>query len=316
MKVAGLFAGVGGIELGFQQAGFELSWSNEFDKHAATTFRANFDHLLIEGDVAEVRGADVPDIDVLVGGFPCQAFSVAGYRRGFEDERGNTFFQMARLIEEKQPRVVFIENVKNLFTHDKGNTFKVIGNTLSELGYRTSTSILNGSEHGNVPQNRERVYIVGFRDVEDFNRFEMPSSVPLTKTLSDFIDFDTRVEDKYYYTPEKNSFYDKLAESVVSSDTVYQWRRVYVRENKSGVCPTLTANMGTGGHNVPIVLASHGIRKLTPEECFRLQGFPEGFVLPDLAQSHLYKQAGNSVVVPVVRRIAESIKKAMNYDNV
>lgn len=311
MKVAGLFSGVGGIELGFEQAGFEPVWSNEIDRHAAITFRENFSHQLFEGDIHRVEGDEVPEIDVLVGGFPCQAFSVAGYRKGFEDERGEIFFQMARIIREKRPRVIFIENVKNLVSHDGGNTFKVIQETVASFGYQIHTAVLNGVDYGNIPQNRERIYIIGFRDSKDFDNFRGVEPIPLTTTIADIVDFDEKVADKFYYTPEKTTFYDELAATVKRPDTLYQWRRVYVRENKSNVCPTLTANMGTGGHNVPIALTKHGIRKLTPKECFRFQGFPESFTLPAIAQSHLYKQAGNSVVVPVIDRLAQEIRRAV-----
>jgi DNA (cytosine-5)-methyltransferase 1 len=171
---------------------------------------------------------------------------------------------------------------------------------------------LNAMEYGNIPQNRERIYIVAFRESQDFKNFEFPEPVPLTTRLTDCIDFENKVEEKYYYTKENCSFYDKLSEGIKRQDTVYQWRRVYVRENKSNVCPTLTANMGEGGHNVPLVLTKHGIRKLTPHECFNIQGFPKDFKLPEgMAQTHLYKQAGNSVVVPVIRRIAGQIKIAV-----
>lgn len=147
---------------------------------------------------------------------------------------------------------------------------------------------------------------------EDYEKFSFPKPIKLTTQLSDVIKFDLKVDEKYFYTKDKNKFYDQLEESITSQKTVYQWRRKYVRENKSGLCPTLTANMGTGGHNVPLIKSDYGIRKLTPRECFNLQGYPEDFILPDLADSHLYKQAGNSVVVPVIEAIAKEILKALN----
>ena len=306
--LAGLFGGVGGIELGFEMAGFKVVWANEFDKNASITYQLNHQHELQVDDIHNVEPSDFPDIDVLTGGFPCQAFSVAGYRKGFEDDRGNLFFEVLRLIEVKKPRVVFLENVKNLVGHDNGNTYRVIKEALEANGYRIKDKILNGCEYGNVPQNRERIYIVAFLDEKDYKNFEFPSSIPLDKKLNDVIDFDSKVDEKFYYTREKYKFYDELEKNVLSKETIYQWRRQYVRENKSGVCPTLTANMGTGGHNVPLIYTDHGIRKLTPKECFNVQGFPSEFKLPEgLAISHLYKQAGNSVVVPVVQRIAKNI---------
>ncbi|RIY32701.1 DNA cytosine methyltransferase [Psittacicella hinzii] len=311
MKLVGFFAGVGGIELGFEQAGFDVIWSNEIDQNAAKTFTFNHQHQLVVDDINNIKSEDVPDCDVIVGGFPCQAFSVAGYRKGFEDERGEVFFQLARIIKDKQPRVIFIENVKNLLSHDKGNTFKVIRETLESYGYQIIPLLLNALQYGNVPQNRERIYIIGFKNQEDFYNFTPPQAIPLERSIADIVDYNQKVDDRYYYTPEKTKFYPQLKEAIVNRDTVYQWRRVYVRENKSNSCPTLTANMGTGGHNVPLVLTKHGIRKLTPEECFKFQGYPDNFKLPNIATSHLYKQAGNSVVVPVIYRLAQAIKQAL-----
>ena len=312
MTVSGFFAGVGGIEIGFKQAGFDIVWSNEIDEKASKTFRKNHSNLLVTDDIHNISSDSVPDTDIIVGGFPCQAFSVAGYRKGFEDERGEVFFQLARIISQKLPRVIFIENVKNLVGHDNGNTYKVIRETLESYGYHLKTMVLNACEYGNIPQNRERIYIIGFLNEEDFDNFKQISPINLTVKISDIVDYNAKVDDKFYYTEQNCSFYNLLKEGVTNKDTVYQWRRKYIRENKSNLCPTLTANMGTGGHNVPIVLTKYGIRKLTPKECFMFQGYPENFVLPDdVAQSHLYKQAGNSVVIPVIYRLASEIRKAL-----
>lgn len=313
MRVAGFFTGVGGIELGFEQAGFEVIWSNEIDEKAGITFKANNNTHIVIDDICNINSKSVPDVDVIVGGFPCQAFSIAGYQKGFEDERGEIFFQLARIIKDKMPRIIFIENVKNLLGHDKGNTFKVIRETFESYGYNLKTMILNASEYGNIPQNRERIYIIGFRNEEDFNNFRSIEPIILETKVTDIVDYNEKVEDKYYYTKDNCSFYDTLENEITRIDTLYQWRRIYVRENKSNLCPTLTANMGTGGHNVPLVLTKYGIRKLTPKECFLFQGYPKKFVLPkNIAQSHLYKQAGNSVVVPVINRLANEIMNAIN----
>lgn len=309
VKVAGFFAGIGGIELGFQNAGFDVVWSNEIDMKAAETFKLNHKHQIVIEDINKIKSCDVPNVDIIVGGFPCQAFSVAGYRKGFEDERGEIFFQLARIISDKLPRVIFIENVKNLLGHDKGNTYKVIKETLESYGYHLKTMLLNACEYANIPQNRERIFIIGFLNQQDFKHFREIKPVSLTTKIEDIVDFDKKVEDKYYYTDKSCRFYDELKKTIINRNTIYQWRRKYVRENKSGVCPTLTANMGTGGHNVPLILSKHGIRKLTPKECFLFQGFPNDFRLPNnMAQCHLYKQAGNSVVVPVITRLAKEIK--------
>jgi len=314
--VAGLFSGVGGIELGFQQAGFDVALANEIDPYAATTYRKNHHHELVEGDIATLESGKLPkDLGILTGGFPCQPFSVAGYRKGFDDERGNVFWDIERLFVENAPEVVFLENVKNLKGHDSGNTFRTIEASLRKAGYFVDSAVLNSTTHGNIPQNRERIYIVAFKSHESFSKFEWPESIPLTTKLSDLIDFQNKMDDRYYYTAER-PFYDKLVEDVTEESTIYQWRRQYVRSNKSGVCPTLTANMGTGGHNVPLIKTKWGVRKLTPRECFNLMGFPSDFVLPsELAQSRLYKQAGNAVVVPVIRRIAERISMSLGVSN-
>lgn len=311
-KVASLFAGIGGICYGFKQAGAQIVWANEIDKDACKTYRHNFGgDYLVEGDIKEVDPNNIPDIDILNGGFPCQAFSVAGYRKGFDDERGNLFFEIVRILEAKKPKAILLENVKNLEGHDKGNTFKVIKSELERIGYHVHKAVLNTMEYGNVPQNRERIYIVGFLSKDAYDKFEYPKSIPLTKNIHDVIDITERKPLGLYY--ENSKYYPELIKTMTRKDTVYQWRRVYCRENKSNVCPTLTANMGTGGHNVPLILDDFGIRKLTPEECVGFQGFPNEFSFPaDISNASKYKQAGNSVSVPVIKRIAENMIKAMS----
>ncbi|MEB7825605.1 DNA cytosine methyltransferase [Staphylococcus chromogenes] len=316
LKVCSLFAGVGGIDLAFEQTGnFETIIANEIDAKASETYRLNFNSELIQKDIRDIEPENLPDFDVLLSGFPCTSFSIAGYRKGFEDETsGDLFFETLKVIVEKQPQIVFLENVKNLVGHDNGNTFKVIREALETNGYHIKYQVLNAKDYGNIPQNRERIYIVGFKDIEQYKNFDFPKPINLNQGITDVVDFSKKVDDSFYYTEDKYKFYHLLKESIVKSDTIYQWRRKYVRENKSNVSPTLTANMGTGGHNVPLILSKHGIRKFTPRECFSLQGFPESFKLPDLANSHLYKQAGNSVVVPVVNRIAQNIYRAVNKE--
>ncbi len=312
LKVASLFAGIGGICYGFKQAGAEIVWANEIDKDACKTYRHNFGgKYLAEGDIKEVNPEDIPDIDILNGGFPCQAFSVAGYRKGFDDERGNLFFEITRILEVKRPRAILLENVKNLEGHDHGNTFKVIKEQLELLGYHVHHKVLNTMEYGNVPQHRERIYIVGFLSKEAYDKFRFPDKIPLTKTIHNIIDVSDKKPLGLYYTNSK--YYPELKQTMTNKNTVYQWRRVYCRENKSNVCPTLTANMGTGGHNVPLIIDDYDIRKLTPEECVGFQGFPSEFSFPDdISNASKYKQAGNSVSVPVIRRIAENMVKALS----
>ncbi len=313
IKMVSLFSGVGGIDLGFEQTGkFETILANEIDDKASLTYQSNFNNKLIVEDIRNLKKKDFPKYDVLLSGFPCTSFSIAGYRKGFEDENtGDLFFETLRIIVATKPTVVFLENVKNLVGHDNGKTFRIIYEALKSNGYNIKYQVLNAKEYGNVPQNRERIYIVGFRNKKDYRKFEFPKPIELTKKIRNFISFNKKVDKKYYYTEEKYNFYNILEENMNSMDTIYQWRRKYVRENKSNVSPTLTANMGTGGHNVPLIKTKHGIRKLTPRECFNLQGYPDNFKFPNIADSHLYKQAGNSVVVPVIQRIADKIYEAI-----
>jgi len=318
LKCASFFAGVGGIDLGFENTGrFKTVYANEFDPYPAKTMEENFKIKVDVKDIHDVDPDDFSDVDVIMGGFPCQAFSVAGYRHGFEDEkgRGTLFFEMLRLIKAKKPRIVFAENVKNLVGHDNGNTFRVITESLEDAGYHVKSKVLNAMEYGNIPQNRERIYIVGFKNEEDYKNFEFPEPVKRTKKLEDVIDFENETDERYYYSEGKykNNLYEKLKEAMDDEHAIYQWRRKYVRKNQSGVVPTLTANMGEGGHNVPLVKTKTGIRKLTPSECFSVQGFPKYFKLPeDVSDAKLYKQAGNSVCVTVIERIAENIATAMD----
>ncbi len=316
LKCASFFAGVGGIDKGFEKTGFfDVIYANEFDKYPADTYELNSIIKVDRRDINDIKANEIPDFDVMLAGFPCQAFSIAGYRKGFEDPkgRGNLFFELLRIIKVKKPSIIFLENVKNLVGHDKGNTFKVIVDSLKEQGYRIKYSVLNAMEYGNIPQNRERIYIIGFKDVEVYKNFSFPMPIPLSKKVSDIIDFESQLDSQYYYTKNKykGKIYEKLVEAMDDDKAIYQWRRTYVRKNKSNVVPTLTANQGEGGHNVCIIKSKHGIRKMTPHECFNAQGFDDSFKLPiEMSNSRLYKQAGNSVCVTVIERIAEEIANA------
>ena len=318
LKLGSLFAGIGGIDLGFAQSGVSCVWANEINVFSAQTYKNNFTNAQLNiDDIKKIKSKDIPDINILAGGFPCQPFSIAGYRKGFDDDRGALFYQIIRLLNEfkdenRLPEVVFLENVKNLFTHNKGATYQKMKNELSEVGYHVVERVLNTYQYGNLPQNRERLYIICFLDKKHRNSFFWPSEIKLTNTLDKLISWDTEVAQKYYYT-ENSKCYPILKEQIKNTNSIYQYRRIYVRENKSGVSPTLTANMGMGGHNVPIIKDTKGnIRKLTPKECLMLQGFPDNFIIPNnLVDSKIYQQAGNSVSIPVIKRIAESIVKAI-----
>ncbi|MFP3153512.1 DNA cytosine methyltransferase [Lachnospiraceae bacterium ZAX-1] len=316
LKCASFFAGVGGIDKGFESTDyFKVIYANEFDEYPVKTYEANSDLKVDCRDVHDVKVDEIPDFDVMLAGFPCQAFSVAGYRKGFADEkgRGALFFELVRIIKAKKPEIIFLENVKNLVGHDNGNTFAVIINELKKEKYHLKYAVLNAMEYGNIPQNRERIYIVAFKNKEVYKNFEFPMPIPLTKKLSDVIDFKKQKDEKYYYRQGKYKgyLYEKLVEAMDDENAIYQWRRKYVRKNKSGVVPTLTANQGEGGHNVCLIKTKVGIRKMTPHECFNTQGFTKKFKLPkNMSDARLYKQAGNSVCVAVIERIAKCIVDA------
>lgn len=304
-----LFAGIGGFRVAMQNLGGKCIFSSEWDSAAQRTYFANYGDMPFGDITSEETKSYIPDnFDVLCAGFPCQAFSIAGYRKGFDDTRGTLFFDVAEIIRRKHPKAVFLENVKNLYTHDNGKTFQIIKNTLEELGYVVFFKVMNAMEYANIPQNRERIFIICFdpKQVPNYNEFSFPEKEILTKTIHDCIDYNVSATE-YFYT-NKMKHFDELVESITSKDTIYQWRRQYVRENKSNVCPTLTANMGTGGHNVPLILTDKGIRKLTPKECLNFQGFPEDYYFPSvIAKSSMYKQAGNSVVVPLIQRVCKQV---------
>jgi DNA (cytosine-5)-methyltransferase 1 len=308
-----LFAGIGGFRLALQNLGGKCVFTSEWDKSAKQTYQTNFGEMPF-GDItlAETKQFIPETFDVLCAGFPCQAFSIAGNRKGFSETRGTLFFDIEQIIEKHRPKVVFLENVKNLVSHDKGKTFQVILEILEDkLGYKVHHSILNSMTHANIPQNRERIFIVAFNpeSVPNHADFSFPKEIPLTQTIHDLLN-PTEQESIFYY-PETHKYYPKLVEAMQSRETVYQWRRVYVRENKSNVCPTLTANMGTGGHNVPLIKDEFGFRKLTPTECFAFQGYPANYKLPNLAKGRLYTQAGNSVTMPLIERIGGEISKIL-----
>lgn len=311
-KTIDLYAGIGGLRIGFEKAGFETVFANDIEKKCKITYDLNFKNAkLTNADIGEIDPKTLPNFDFLLAGFPCQPFSIAGYRKGFEDkDRGNQFFNILKILKEKKPMGFLLENVKNLKGHDKGKTFKIIEESLESIGYNIKYKVLNTMNYGNVPQNRERIYIVGFKNKKYIDKFEFPNPVKLTKKIDSLLEDVNNIDEKYYYN--NKPLFSKLKNHEFKKGIVYQWRRQYVRENKSGVCPTLTANMGTGGHNVPLVVDYRGIRKLTPRECARLQGFPDSYKLPlDVTDSHLYKQFGNSVSVPVVEAVAKEIYKSI-----
>ena len=309
-KFIDLFAGIGGFRIAMQNVGGKCIYTSEWNTDAQKTYRTNFGEVPF-GDITkeEIKNYIPHNFDILCAGFPCQAFSIAGYQKGFHDTRGTLFFDLEKIIETKRPKVVFLENVKNLVSHDNGNTFKIILEILeNKLGYKAYTKVLNSATHANIPQNRERIFIVAFdeKQVQNHHLFRFPEPIKLTKKIHDILDTGKQ-EDNFYYKSD-HPYYPELAKTMQVKDTIYQWRRVYVRENKNKLCPTLTANMGSGGHNVPLIIDDFGIRKLTPKECFAFQGYPmDKYKLPKIANSKLYMQAGNSVTTTLIERIAKQI---------
>ena len=321
VTVGCLFAAIGGFCRAFQQVGAEVLWANEKDRFATQTFLANFEnvpHLHKPVEELSVKGDQLRPVDILTAGFPCQPFSLAGEKKGFQDERGLLFMHIIRIIREfgpqKKPKILLLENVMNFRSHDDGRTFKRVQSEIQRAGYWFSdkdAQVLNTATHTDIPQNRDRIFMVAF-SVDHFpcNTFEFPPALAEGKLrkVRDFLDLGTKAPDSYYFKPG-STYHPHFVEAMAagSKDSVYQLRRSYVRENKSGMCFTLMANMGEGGHNHPVIKDRWGIRKLTPRECARLQGYEDSwFVIPkDLSRSQISKQIGNSVTIPLVTRLAE-----------
>ena len=305
LKMIDLFAGTGAFTYAFEKSNnVECVFSNDMVEHSKKIYDMNFNHKLTLGNLNDIKVEDIPLHDILTGGFPCQPFSIAGLQEGFKDERSNVFWKILSIIDYHQPKCVILENVKNLVSHDEHKTFNTIKSNLEKRGYNICYKILNTADITGIPQHRERIYIVCIKSKNVFDKFTLDFPKIEKRKISEF--FENDIPEKYYYT-DKSTTWDLVKNNVVKKDTVYQYRRVYVRENKSSECPTLTANMGSGGHNVPLILDDKGVRKFTPRECFNLQGFPLSYNLPKLADCNLYKLAGNAVSVPVVEIIANRL---------
>jgi DNA (cytosine-5)-methyltransferase 1 len=321
IKTIDLFAGIGGMRKGFESTGrFETVYVNDIDQHCKVTYDKNSEDVkLTVKDICKVSGyKDIPEFDFVLAGFPCQPFSQAGLKQGLTDHKGRgvLFREIIRLLKESKekyghlPLGFLLENVSNLKTHDDRNTYKVIYRELTALGYYIRDSVLNSLDYG-VAQNRERIYIAGFRSRKDSEAFVWPHPTVKDGNYAQVKDIlEPTVEAKYYYNGKP--LYEKIYQYVTDRSLVYNYRRSYVRAIKGGYSPTLVASMGMGGHNVPIVRDSKGIRRLTPKECAKLQVFRNFYIPPDLADAHIYKQIGNSVTVPVIQAIAEQIVKAID----
>ncbi|MBR5788371.1 MAG: DNA cytosine methyltransferase [Muribaculaceae bacterium] len=295
-----LFAGIGGIRLGFEAVGGHCVFSSEFDEAACKTYEANFgEHP--SGDITKIDAKDIPDFDVLLGGFPCQAFSIIGKKEGFENETcGTLFFDIERILKEKMPRAFMLENVRNLTAHDKGNTFKVMISHLEALGYNVYAKVLNALDYG-VPQKRERIIIVGFLDNV---LFTFPEPVPLEKrkTLEDILETD--VDDKYFVK-------DHIRESRLMRLKDPNYPKPYIsHENMAGsITPHPYSSCLRAGASANYILINDE-RRPTEREMLRLQGFPEDFKIV-VPYGKIKHQTGNSVAVPVIKAVATQMIKAL-----
>lgn len=301
-RLVDLCAGTGSFSKAFSFA--NVVYANDLEKSSKDFYDFNFNHKLTLGDINLVPTSEIPEHDILTAGFPCQPFSIAGKRLGFEDLRSNVFTSILRILGLRKPRFFILENVKNLLTHNQSETIEFIKTSLTNINYELKIVLLNTCKVTEIPQNRERVYIIGFKNQQDYKNFKIEYPIVNKKPITDYLQ-DTVLE-KYYYTPsvKVNAL---IQEKVTKKGVIYQYRRTLVRENTSGVCPTLTANMGTGGHNVPLVRDDKGVRKLTPQECFSLQGMSSLKLPPSLSDAKLYKLAGNAVSLPVVELISKAI---------
>lgn len=310
VRIVDLFAGTGAFSFSFESnSKFKSVYANDFDKNSQKIYQANFPQTNFHlGDISVVKPKDIPIHDILCGGFPCQPFSVAGLKKGFDDTRSNVFWKIIEIIKYHKPKVILLENVKNLSSHEKGTTFRTIKDSLEKEGYQLKYQVLDTSKYSEIPHHRERIYIVGFLDKSTYDKFNFNFPKIQNKLITNYL--EANVDSSFYYS-DKYKIYSRLKKEVtknINTNTLYQYRRYYIRENKNGCCPTLTANMGTGGHNVPILLDNIGIRKLTPRECFNLQGFPPHYVLPqNISNSGLYKLAGNAVSIPIVNLLVDTL---------
>ncbi len=295
-----LFAGIGGIRLGFEGLFGKCVFSSEWDKYAQITYEANFGHKPA-GDITQIDEKDIPNFDILLAGFPCQPFSIAGYRKGFEDTRGTLFFHIARIINYHKPKIVFLENVKGLKTHNKGQTYKVIEHTLNELGYNVYTKVLNAKDYG-VPQNRERIYIIGFRENVDF---AFPKALNIRPKVGNII--EQCVLEKYTISDKLWAGHQRRKEEHKQKGNGFGYS---LFNADSSYTSTISARYYKDGSEILIEQEGKNPRKLTPREAARLQGFPDNFIIP-VSDNQSYKQFGNSVSVPVIRAIATEIKRSL-----
>ncbi|QEQ60874.1 DNA cytosine methyltransferase [Haemophilus influenzae biotype aegyptius] len=302
IKIVDLFAGIGGIRLGFEQAfnNVDCVFSSEIDKYAIQTYKTNFNDEFVFGDITQIDEKLVPDHDILLAGFPCQPFSQAGLKKGFSDTRGTLFFDIERILLEKKPEVFLLENVKQLKGHDKGNTLKVILEHLEKAGYKVFYNVLRAKDFG-IPQNRERIYIVGFLDQKV--NFEFPKPLNIETKVGDIL--EEKVDDKYTISDKLWAGHQRRKENNKRNGKGFGYG---LFSADSTYTNTISARYYKDGSEILIKQKGKNPRKLTPKEASRLQGFPEEFKIP-VSDTQAYKQLGNTVCVPVIKAIAEEIKK-------
>ena len=308
MTFIDLFAGIGGFRLALESLGAKCVYSNEWDKYAQQVYKDNFGDLP-DGDITKVDEKSIPNHDILCAGFPCQAFSISGKQRGFDDSRGTLFFDVARIVKYKKPKIVFMENVKNFASHDNGRTLQVVKSTMEELGYSFDADVLSAVDYG-VPQKRERIYMVCFRNDLNVNKFSFPKPVKLKKHVEDFLLPETEIDSKYFVN-RPDTYINKMTDDIYSDKSIRlgivnkggQGERIY---STKGIAITLSAYGGgafakTGGY-----LINGKYRRLIPRECARLMGYPDTYRIIK-NDNQAYKQFGNSVVIDVLQYIAKEI---------
>lgn len=307
-----LFAGLGGFRIALESLGAKCVYSSEWDEPVREVYTENFGDIP-DGDITQIDEYSIPEHDILCAGFPCQAFSISGKQRGFEDSRGTLFFDVARIVKAKKPKVVFMENVKNFASHDNGKTLSVVKSIMEELGYTFYQKVLNAADYG-IPQKRERIYMVCFRNDLAIEKFNFPKPFPLKKHVEDFlIEDESQVEHLYVQRPD--TYFNGVEDNKYSNKPIRlgivnkggQGERIY---SVKGIAITLSANGGgvfakTGGY-----LINGKIRKLHPRECARLMGFPDSYKICK-SDNQAYKQFGNSVVIDVLQLIGQEIGSAM-----
>ena len=294
-----LFAGIGGIRLPYDSLGGECVFSSEIDKWAIETYKANFNEIP-SGDITKIEAKDIPNFDILLGGFPCQAFSVAGKKMGFEDARGTLFFDIARILKEHKPMAFHLENVKGLLSHDKGRTFQTMLNILeNDLGYKVFYKVLNALDFG-MPQHRNRIMIVGFKNHNADFKFPEPTGEKVC--VGDILEKD--VPEKYTISDRLWAGHQRRREENRNKGNGFGYN---LYDESSPYTVTISARYYKDGSEILIRQKGKNPRKLTPRECARLQGFPETYILPNISDCHLYKQFGNSVPTKMIGAVAKCI---------